>query len=120
MSTISVDTITDRSASESVDAAYLVHGTVKMWVRAAADAVVTDSLNVSSSTDNGVGDYQYNLTNSFADANSYSVSCNVYSGGGRMHGTNTATASYVRGLFFTSAGAALDITNDVMAVGDLA
>jgi len=74
MSTISVDTVEDRSAGESVDAAYLVHGSLKAW--AALDgstSTAKDSLNVSSIDDDGTGDWGVNMTSAFGTSAGYVV-----------------------------------------------
>lgn len=70
MSKLVVDTIEDRSASEEVDATYVVHGTNKLWVRYnQTTPAVNDSLNVSSVDDDATGDFSVNLTTSMSDAN---------------------------------------------------
>ena len=71
MSTISVDNIEDRSAAETVDAAYVVHGTFKSWAdyQQTGTPTVDASFNVTSVTDNTTGDATVNLTNSMDSAN---------------------------------------------------
>lgn len=70
MSTISVDNITDKSAAETVDATYVVHGTAKAWwsLNGTGTIAARDSLNVSSFDDDGTGHYGANFTNAFGAA----------------------------------------------------
>jgi len=44
---------------------YVTNGSAKAWVSAEDDASIEGSLNVSSGTDHGTGDYSYALTSSF-------------------------------------------------------
>jgi hypothetical protein len=67
MSTISVDTLEDRSATESVDATYIVHGTTKsFWnYNQNTGPTINESLNISSITDDAAGQHTINYTTSF-------------------------------------------------------
>ena len=68
-SELRVTTIANNAGTESVNTTYVVNGSAKAWVFATNAAVLNDSLNVSSGTDHGSGDYSYALTNAFSDAN---------------------------------------------------
>ena len=91
---------------------------VKGWARFNVAGTVDDSLNVSSITDNGVGDWTINWATDFADANyawSWSLK-GVYDTGGTpltivnpYAGTHTAAALQVQAL--NVAGTASDPTN---------
>jgi hypothetical protein len=72
MSTLRVNNITDTSCGSS---SLSVPGAAKAWVNfnGTGTVAIRAQLNVSSITDNGVGDYTVNFTNALADAN-YSVS----------------------------------------------
>ena len=51
---------------KSVDTDYIVSGVPKYWIQYNGNTNVTSgSLNSSSVTDNGTGDYSFNFTNSF-------------------------------------------------------
>tara|TARA_R100000149_G_C5854967_1_gene122556 strand:- start:335 stop:733 length:399 start_codon:yes stop_codon:yes gene_type:complete len=50
-------------ATDSTTTTNLEQGLLKMWVNAQANATINDSFNVTSGTDLGVGNYQYNFTN---------------------------------------------------------
>ena len=47
----------------------LQQGLAKAWVFSAADAALTNSLNLASGTDNGTGNYTYTYTSNLADGN---------------------------------------------------
>ncbi len=80
MSTLKIDTLEDLSAAQTVDAAYIVHGTAKAWCsfNGTGTIAINNSLNVTSLTDRGTGSYTVNLTNAMTDA-LYSVT-----GGGNV------------------------------------
>ena len=54
----------------------LQQGLCKAWVDATNAAVLTDSFNLASGTDNGTGDYTYAITNDMASVN-YSAAANA-------------------------------------------
>ena len=67
MSTIRVDNFGPSAGGTT----YSARGIAKAWVRVKGTATVTidDSLNTSSVTDNGLGDYTTNFNNSFDNTN---------------------------------------------------
>ena len=69
MSTLSVSNITD--GTTTVGTSYVVNGSAKVWANysTVTSTSIRDSLNVSSLTDNGSGNTEIYLTNSFADTN---------------------------------------------------
>lgn len=78
MSTIRTDTLTNAAGTKSVPVATVVDGSAKAWVNfnGTGTVAIRASFNVSSITDNGVGDYTVNFTTAMADAN-YSMSANA-------------------------------------------
>ena len=60
----------------------LQQGLAKAWLRATASAALSDSLNVSSGTDHGTGDYSFATTNAFNNIN-YANVWTVYTTAGR-------------------------------------
>ena len=68
MSTLRVDTIQNAAGTDSPIS---VPGTAKAWVNfnGTGTVAIRASYNVSSITDNGVGDYTVNFTTALADAN---------------------------------------------------
>ena len=75
--TIAFDTLTTsdsvKSGTEkSIDTSYIYNGVAKAWVTfdgTASGATIGDSFNVSSSDDDGTGDYGINFSNAMGNAN---------------------------------------------------
>ena len=72
--TIAFDTLTtsdqvNTGTEKSIDTSYLFNGVAKVWVDGTDAAVLSDSFNLSSGTDNGTGDYTYTITNDMASVN---------------------------------------------------
>ena len=69
MSTLVVSNIND--GTTTVPATYVTNGSAKAWVNlnGTGTIAIRDSHNISSATDNTTGDYTFNVSNSFADAN---------------------------------------------------
>lgn len=65
MSTLTVSNVSDGSIS--IPTTYVTNGSAKAWVNFNGTGTIAarDSLNVSSLTDNGTGDYTANFTNAF-------------------------------------------------------
>jgi hypothetical protein len=65
MSTLNVSNITD--GTTTVGTSYVVNGSAKAWVNFNGTGTIAarDSLNLSSLTDNGTGDYSVNFSNNF-------------------------------------------------------
>jgi len=79
--TIAFDTLTtsdqvNTGTEKSLDTSYVFNGVAKAWVDATNAAVLTDSFNLASGTDNGTGDYTYAITNDMASVN-YSAVANA-------------------------------------------
>tara|TARA_A100001515_G_scaffold53227_1_gene42142 strand:- start:410 stop:802 length:393 start_codon:yes stop_codon:yes gene_type:complete len=89
-SILKVDTITGVTTAGSIaitgegnsTTTNLQQGLAKAWLRATAAAAVSDSLNVSSGTDHGTGDYSFATTNAFNNIN-YANVWTVYTTAGR-------------------------------------
>ena len=89
-SILKVDTITGVATAGSIaitgegnsTTTNLQQGLAKAWLRATAAAAVSDSLNVSSGTDHGTGDYSFATTNAFNNIN-YANVWTVYTTAGR-------------------------------------
>jgi hypothetical protein len=69
MSTLTVSNVSDGTLS--IPTTYVTNGSAKAWVNFNGTGTIAarDSLNVSSLTDNGTGNYTVNVINSFANAN---------------------------------------------------
>ena len=91
MSTVVLDTITGKSTATTITIGStpvvsssansmtirgegsaqtsIQQGLAKGWQIAATDGSVTDSLNTSANTDNGTGDFTFNIVNNMSSAN---------------------------------------------------
>jgi hypothetical protein len=72
MSTLRLTTISNQSGSASVPSDTVINGSAKAWIFFSVTAgtpAIAAAFNVSSITDNGVGDFTFNFTNSLIDAN---------------------------------------------------
>lgn len=92
-----VTAITDSAGANSSTPAAIANGTAKAWVNfnGSGTVAIRASYNVSSITDNGVGDYTVNFTTAMADANyaAASVGGNIANAGGIFSiATNSAAA----------------------------
>ena len=67
MSTIIATTLSNGSVF--VPTATVVNGSAKAWAATPGSATILDSLNTSSITDNGVGDYNFNWSSAMANGN---------------------------------------------------
>lgn len=92
MSTLRLTTISNQSGSASVPSDTVINGSAKAWVNfnGTGTIAIRQAFNVSSITDNGLGDYTVNLATAMPDAN-YIVSA---TGGQCLAGVD------VSGFFF--------------------
>jgi hypothetical protein len=124
VSTLRVNNISDFSGGTSN---LNIPGTAKAWVNfnGTGTVAIRGSLNVSSITDNGTGDYTVNFTTAMVDANSsVNVTCQrmdstgfeaVYSGI-RTNTSSNITASSVRVYTAYSTTAAFDAGQVCVAI----
>lgn len=108
MSTLRVNNITDTSGGSS---SLSVPGAAKAWVNfnGTGTVAIRAQLNVSSITDNGVGDYTVNFTNALADAN-YTVCCT------QADGTTGGPIPYMLGFDPGGFGKTVSITTSGVRV----
>ena len=59
----------EHSTAGSLDTSYVVNGSAKAWVSGSNAAVLGNSLNISSGTDDGTGTYHYDYTAALANSN---------------------------------------------------
>ena len=120
MSTLNVSNITD--GTDTVETGYVVNGSAKAFEKHQINGTIDGSLNVSSVTDSGTGDYTINFSSSMND-NKYTAS---------LHGS-AGTSTLVRWMVYrgetttgfgvkTYAGSSQsDMSNNMTVVhGDLA
>ena len=121
-SELRVNTLKDASGNNSVGLTYVAKGTAKAWVYAEADAVRTNSFNMSSSTDHGDGDFSYGLTAAFS-AVTYSQSGMVRTGARSKiltRNDDRSTSSLIAVEVGNTSDGAQNYDHDVQAHGDLA
>lgn len=71
MSTLKANTISNMAGSKSVPTDTVVDGSAKAWVNfnGTGTVAIRAAFNVSSITDNGMGDYTLNFTTAMPDVN---------------------------------------------------
>jgi hypothetical protein len=117
-SILRVNTLTDASSNNSVAIETVSQGSAKAWVFGDVDASLFDSYNISSSVDNGTGNYSYNLSNSFSSANYVVVGSAEGDSDRGLQVDVTSASVYV--VFLRQAGSATNLRNHSVANGDLA
>lgn len=77
MSTLRCTNLQDTSGGNSLTTAQIYNGAAKAWVNfnGTGTVAIRAQFNVSSITDNGVGDYTINFSTAFSDTN-YSIAGN--------------------------------------------
>ena len=124
MSSVEVSIFKDRATGDDVEAKYIVHGSAKSWANLNGTGTIAlrDSLNVSSVTDLGVGEYQFNYSNAMANAN-YSDQAKAGQTGSTHGITLTASALVASTSFLTTSSTftSTDTSRFVLELlGDLA
>ena len=126
MSTIDVANLTD--GTDTVATGYVINGSAKAWVDwdGTGTIYIRDSMNVSSVTDNGVGQFTANFTNNMDNASySFSLSCKravTTNENAFINVSNNPTVSTLRVIISTSSTTVLVDSQYVSATvhGDLA
>ena len=126
MSEIKVDTLTGKTTANDITVTAgatatmsLEQGLAKAWNIANNSASLIDSLNTSSGTDNGTGDYSYNLTNNTTGGNYVVHATIAQSNTGSTHNDSAASSNY-RVSYTDAAFNRADRVNNSSAHGDLA
>ena len=125
-SELRVNTLKDAAGNKSVAMQYVAEGSAKVWNCFNTDAVLRDSLNTASITDNGTAHFDTNVTSSLAnDDYAFSGACGAHSGGSvQIVGGNDTTVKETGqyGIRNQNYNGNLNDTNDMMTIahGDLA
>ena len=111
MSNLVVSNISD--GTTSVGTGYVVNGSAKAWcyLNGSGTIAVVSSLNTSSLTDNGTGDYKINVTNAFS-----SEPAHFGLGGNVSYWAANTTGSEIR-ISITNTSGVLTDTNRVTGAG---
>jgi hypothetical protein len=122
MSTVRTNTLSNAAGSASVPVDTVISGSAKAWVNfnGTGTVAIRASFNVSSITDNGVGDYTVNFTSAMTDAN-YATQITAGFGDANRSNPSTGVGTPAVGSIrvFVSAsttGAAFDYNSNNVAV----
>jgi hypothetical protein len=79
-SELRVNTLKDAAGNNSIATSFVAGGSAKAWVNFNGTSTIAarTSLNLSSLTDNGTGDYTVNLSNAFSDESAATMSSGRY------------------------------------------
>jgi len=128
MSTVITDNLTGKTAAGSVTITseggaatmQLQQGLAKAWCQFTSSVVFADTLNVASGTDNGTGNFTFNITNDMNNTG-YSNTLTAKSGADKLlTASSIATGSIIVEMFDSSAGTNVDGTTMATVHGDLA
>ena len=130
-SQLKVDTITGVTTAGSIavtgegnsTTTNLQQGLAKVWISVTSTVSIHDSLNTSSGTDHGTGDYSYNLTNAFTTINGYSQTTAVFTtaaGATCTRNSGRDAANIIAVEVSNAAGTLADDSLNTTAHGDLA
>lgn len=114
MSTLRLTTISNQSGSASVPSDTVINGSAKAWVNfnGTGTVAIRASFNVSSITDNGVGQYTINLTNAMPNANFAVGACSYVTSSTAQTGPwwngNANTTSSFQIINYSTTGAYYD------------
>ena len=120
--TLKADTLTHSTAG-SLATNFVVQGSAKAWISVTSTVEIHDSLNISSGTDHGTGDYSYNLTNAFTTINGYSQTTAVFTtaaGATCTRNSGRDAANIIAVEVSNAAGTLADDSLNTTAHGDLA
>ena len=121
--TIAFDTLTtsdqvNTGTEKSIDTSYVFNSIPKMWVHAHQHES-QDSFNITSSTDNGTGDYTFTATNLLVDRNACAFGSNQTSRNRRGHYVNPLTNG-INVQPTNSSSSYVDDDTSTALIGDLA
>ena len=107
------------STAKSLDTDYIISGSAKAWLLASNAAVLTNSLNISSGTDNGTGNYTFAFSNSMGNGNYSPTAITANDVSNLVLNTARATGS-VQNKVSNDAGNLADDVTTAHILGDLA
>ena len=113
------NSITIVAGAGNITTSNVQDGLAMMFGKAGGDAVVAKSLNISSSTDQGTGNYLYAFTSVFSD-DDYATVANAGSSAARMCVFNGALTTSIDIKTFNSSGSATNLSHGFNVHGDLA
>ena len=116
------------STTKTLDTSFVVNGSAKSWCNFNGESTIAirDSLNVTSLTDDGTGDYRTNFSSSMSNANfsGLVMTGDVDEGGtdsGRIEEVRGMSSSHLGMFCFNTSSAARDVEYFATSVhGDVA
>ena len=132
-SELRVTTIANNAGTESVDTTYVVNGSAKAWVNFNGSGTIAsrDSLNLSSLSDNGTGQYEVAVSSAFGNSNygamsscsvvgSYPLFCQIHSTSAWSTQAPTTTEFAINSPNYNASGFGDPVYYTVTVHGDLA
>jgi len=128
-SELRVTTIANNAGTESVGSTYVINGSAKVWgfLNWSSSLSADGSLNVSSVSDDGNGDFGVNFTSSMADSNyAYNTLSSLSAGNTYVYGWElvkaTGSANLQCGRHYDGGSTVAEDpqTNELSVHGDLA
>ena len=117
-SELRVNTLKDAAGNNSIATSFVAGGSAKVWVFS-TDNVITDSLNTSSSTDVGTGEYTFTLTSATATTN-VAMSAAVNENDNLIVGRKSNTTSSYNVRIKNTSNSGTDANTGSSVHGDLA
>ena len=87
------NSITIVAGAGNITTTNVQEGLCKTWVAATSEAVIYDSFNISSNTDEGTGDYKYGITNALSRSSAETHVSGIALGNTNIIRIKTAEAS---------------------------
>jgi len=121
-SELRVNTLKDASGNNSIATSFVAGGSAKMWSNVQSDqSTQNDSLNVSSTSDEGTGASRRNLASAFANNPfSHAGLSVVQPNSAGLSKFTSVSASAVETSVRNTSNSAHDKENSCIAIGDLA
>ncbi len=118
MSTLVTSNISD--GTDTVETEYVVHGSAKSWAKVSGAAAVSNSLNISSVTDNSTGFFTFFFASDFTDANYSAVASAMTSNDRDSHCSGNTASEVSTRTFDISSSNPTDSAHSLHVIGDLA
>ena len=122
MSTVVTSNVSD--GTTTVGTEYVIKGSAKAFCRGTSSGGIKHSFNVSSVTDNGTGNYSYNLANAYASEDSVTQTATAFGATGNTRwaqaNSSFTNASTLAVLTRNSSAQPVDTGQSATSFGDLA
>ena len=120
-SELRVNTLKDASGNNSIATSFVAGGSAKQWAKFTVAAALNDSLNTSSITDSGTGDFEVIFSSAMGNANYAVTTCTFTTAGRETHCDASSTSAYGISTWYNMSRSEDTITGcGTEALGDLA